>query len=494
MKMFIRLTLLVSTVFLITISCNKYLEVKPQDNILESQVFSSINGFNLAINGVYSELNDQTLYGANLTYGLLDVMAQLYNLTEREHIFAPYITYEYSNSEYKSIIEAIWNNAYKFIANLNTIVYHTDLQQAMLGEQYYGIFKGEALACRAMLHFDLLRLFGSSYENEKDALVLPYMTLNSRKVEPLLSNEEIIEKIIQDLLLAKDLLEPTDPVLKEGALNLDNPVSNLLNYRQYRLNYFAVKALLARAYLWKGDTQSAKKYASEVIEEGQKKGNEIFPFVTQDAVTNRPNFPDRIFSTEVLFALYNTSRINVQNMGFSNALAPIQILTFVGSLSDGRVPQLYPNENDFRRKLHWEQKVAGGGTEVLYFTKFLDVTDGNNVSLAYRYMYPLIRISEMYLIMAETSDNLNDAEKYINILQTNRGLPDVSLNSGSELNDFILNEYIREFIGEGQIFFYFKRLQKENIPSPIRPGIDLFPMEKNYYAFPLPESETSQRN
>ena len=34
-------------------------------------------------------------------------------------------------------------------------------------------------------------------------------------------------------------------------------VRNDLYYRQYRMNYFAVNALMARAYLWMGNTQKA---------------------------------------------------------------------------------------------------------------------------------------------------------------------------------------------------------------------------------------------
>jgi len=494
MKRIIKNLIYIFPVLLLMESCNSFLDVKPQDNILEEQVFSSVDGFNIAINGVYADLNQNGLYGANLSGGMLDVMAQYFDLSNREHIFAQYPNYDFANDEYKSRAESVWSRAYELIANTNAILYHADDKKEMLGDIYYGIYKGEGLALRAFLHFDLMRMFGSNYQEDQDIEVMPYMTQHERKVQPLTSNKDLVNLIIKDLQDARELLRDVDPVLTKGVLNFDDPNTNKLNYRQYRLNYFAVCAMLARVYLWAGDQPKAKEMALEVIQKGQVAGAEIFPWVTTEAVNNRGEYPDRIFSTEVLFALYNTNRISIQNFQYSYTLNQFQILTFIGNVADGRVPVLYPNENDFRRKLHWAQRVNNSTTEILYFTKYLDVTDTEGVSNAYRYMFPLIRISEMYLIAAETAATLEESAQYLNKLNVNRGLPEITLTSQDELKLMIENEYLREFLGEGQTFFYFKRLQMGSIPSPSRPGVDRIPMQKEFYIFPLPESETSQRN
>lgn len=474
-------------------SCDKFLEVKPQDNILEDQVFSSVNGFNIAINGIYAEMNNTETYGTNLTAGLVDVMAQYYLLGDREHVYAYYTGYDFNNVNFKDRIESIWSRMYTLIANTNAIIARVDEKQDMLGNPYYKLYKGESLAMRAFLHFDLLRLFGSTYAEDAAVKVMPYMTKPDRGIEPLLTASEVLQKINEDLKQAKELLKDSDPILTKGTLNVEDPLSNLLNYRQYRLNYFAVTGLLARVNLWMENKEEAKKYAKEVIDVGQAAGKEIFPFVTLEAVNNA-NLPDRVFSTEVLFALYNTRRVNIQNSLFSYSLTPQFILTFVGSLSEGRVPQLYPNENDYRRKLHWAQRVNNASNEVLYFTKYLEVTDNTGVANGYKNMFPLMRISEMYLIMMETATDLTEATHYYNILQVHRGLPEGNISSEAELQELIQNEYLKEFIGEGQTFFYFKRLRMTSIPSPIRPGIDKMPMDKTFYVLPLPDSEISQRN
>lgn len=477
-------------------SCSKFLDVKPLDSIMEDELFSSVKGFNTALNGVYIELNTPDIYGENLSVGLLDIMAQYYNVSSvSEHSFRFYNTYDYGNTSYKGKAEQIWKKSFSLISNLNTIVEQSDKHQDMLGKTYYGIYKGEALAMRAFLHFDLLRLFGSSYSDDLNNKVMPYVTNTDRQVQALLTNKETLDQITTELLTARELLKQVDPILTQGVLNQDGIENNYLNYRQYRMNYFAVTGLLARVYLWQGDKINANKYALEVIALGQQEGNEIFPFVTPAAVLNRPGYTDRVFSTEVLFALYNDGRTNVYNKLFNNTLNATSLLTFTGTLTSatGRVKQLYPNENDYRYKEHWKEETVSNA-KVLYFSKFASVSDNNGVSNSYRYMMPLMRISEMYLIAAETSNTLIESTYYYNKIQVNRALPEVTFNSSESLADAIQNEYLREFIGEGQAYFYFKRLQKSGIPSPVRPGLDVVRMDKVHYIMPLPDSETSQRN
>ncbi|SKB70365.1 SusD family protein [Sphingobacterium nematocida] len=474
--------------------CSKFLDVKPLDSIMEDELFSSIKGFNTAINGVYSELNTPAIYGENLSVGLLDVMAQYYDVsTTAEHQFRYFNTYNYADSEFKKKNEEIWQKMYSLIVNLNAIVLNSDKQETMLGNTYYHLFKGEALAMRAYLHFDLLRLYGSTYSEDKDKKVIPYVIVTDREVQPLLSNSELLNKVIEDLLQAKDLLAKVDPILTEGVLNQEGTQNNYLNYRQYRMNYFAVCGLLARVYLWAGDTVNANKYAVEVISQGQKVDAEIFKFVTSDAVKNRPNYPDRVFSGEVMFALYNSDRVNLYNRLFNYSLNPVAQLTFVGTLDDGRFKVLYPEENDYRHVSHWAKGYANN-RDILYFAKFAPVSDNNGISNAYKFMMPLMRISEMYLIAAETATLLTEGTQYFNKVGVHRGSPEQTFQTREELNAAIQNEYLREFIGEGQTYYYFKRLNKVAIPSPVRPGIDVVQMDKVNYIMPLPDSEISQRN
>ena len=60
-------------------SCDSWLDVTPEDEIEEKDLFSSGEGFRNALNGIYKSLSESDLYGKELTWGLLDAMAQCYD-------------------------------------------------------------------------------------------------------------------------------------------------------------------------------------------------------------------------------------------------------------------------------------------------------------------------------------------------------------------------------------------------------------------------------
>ena len=263
--------------------------------------------------------------------------------------------------------------------------------------------------------------------------------------------------------------------------------SNDMNYRQYRMNYFAVNALLARAYLWSGNKQKAGEYARTVIEKVNNEANPLFPLVNADYMAANA---DRVFSPEVLFSLYNTSRSDaVYKALFIPTLATTRLLTMAGDLSTGRVANTYDDKNDYRYRM-WEQTVQNNQT-VTYFTKFIDETVTG--AEAYRYMMPLIRVSELYLIAAECETEVQGAlEKYFNPLRFSRNCVNQNATSEEELKTLIRAEYVREFIGEGQLFFYYKRNGLQHIPDGGTEN-SVKNISLDSYVFPLPDSETSQR-
>ena len=72
----------------------------------------------------------------------------------------------------------------------------------------------------------------------------------------------------------------------------------------------------------------------------------------------------------------------------------------------------------------------------------------------------MFKISELYLIAAECAQG-KAAYDYLNKLRNHRGLS--SIAPTDVLAGYIFQEYRREFIGEGQMFFYYKRKAMETI-------------------------------
>ena len=492
-----------------TTSCSDWLDVAMSDKVMESTLFETNKGYLTALNGVYLELND--LYVDNLTAGNLDVMAQYYYVTKNySHVKNVFAAYEFNDPTFESYRNSVWSNAYRLIANTNVILEHCDAADAVLTEQYYPIVKGEALALRAMLHFDILRLFGPIY-NEANASkeCIPYQLSSSKDIQPLLSASKVLEYVIKDLEDAIELLKDADPIITEGVRNdvqndngLDN---NNLNYRQLRLNYYAVQALLARAYSWGGDKTKAYEIAkNEIINKITTEELVVFPWTTDEEV-HATGKQDRIFSSEVFFALYKNNLSNLYTNLFSSALDPnTGRLRFVGSgYNDSKLSYFYDDVNDWRYEM-WEVTKSnsdndeGEGTDedeegsTLFFKKFQEFaydaeTDGTEL---YRYMMPLIRLSEVYLIAAEGAPSHEEAIEYINTLRLHRNCRDIA--SESNLQDAITAEFAREVIGEGQLFYYYKRHAMEYIMSGTAIG-DTYKMELGNYVLPLPASEIDKR-
>lgn len=469
-------------------SCTKWIDVKPTDRLAEGVLFTNSAGYIKALNGVYSEMAHNNLYGRFLTSSTIDAMAQYYFITSSTNVYYNYAMFDYAQANTKFGFDNAWKKAYELIVNLNVIIEQSgNAPSTKLPEPYYGVVKGEALALRAMLHLDLLRLFGPIWsETNKSVACIPYTTSTKNEVTPLLSSEEIMQHIEEDLKVSIELLRTSDPILTAGVRNNANPAGpNDFYYRQYRLNYFAVKALLARANLWKGDKVNALKNAQEIIEGAKIEGKEIFPFVTSGAAISADK-PDRMFSTEVLFSLYTIHREDMYNYIFAANQEAFLRLSFNGGDNNmSRVDNLYDDKNDYRYRI-WEN-VNVTGKLVLTNQKFK-----NHVEASGRFMMPLIRLSELYLIAAECTSNLEEAKVYLNKIRTNRNVFSLAPQDPIQLKNFITSEFRKEVLGEGQMFFYYKRHAATSIPNHAA-LVGEKGMQLAKYQVPLPESEISMR-
>ena len=252
------------------------------------------------------------------------------------------------------------------------------------------------------------------------------------------------------------------------------------------MNYYAVQALMARAYLWMQDKENAYKTAKGLITELHETANaNLFPFVNLASATS-PEAPDRVFSTEVLFAVYDINRVGMFNDLFSADLDPNSRLSFnQGNTDFSRVDELYDDANDIRRR-SW-QNISANNATVLSLLKYQDIADAPG-----RYMIPLIRLSEVFLIAAETSPNLAEATDYLNQVRLSRNCFDLNPADQTELLKFVGNEFRKEVIGEGQQFYYYKRKASQVMPNNVA-VTGTKPMTSENYVVPLPDSEISKR-
>ena len=120
MKKLIYLLLLLSPVFFN--SCDDFLDVSSKQEMLQDETFGSQNGVHLYVNGVYRLLSETSLYGRELTWGLVSVLGNNYNSTSSSYLGTNYYnasryTWEYSGVQ--KLMTNIWAKGYNVIANCN---------------------------------------------------------------------------------------------------------------------------------------------------------------------------------------------------------------------------------------------------------------------------------------------------------------------------------------------------------------------------------------
>lgn len=455
-------------------SCESWLDVTPKVNVEEEDLFKNEQGFKEALTGIYIKMSETPLYGREMTYGFIDQLAQRYN--NSQNASADYYEetwYTYPSVRTQNYYETFWKESYNLIANINNLLSNIEKNgQVIYSEGYRDIIEGEALGLRSFLYFDLLRMFGPIYKDNPSSPAIPYRTVFDREQARPVPANQMIDHIIEDLHQAEELLE-NDP------MNISFPVRPsgdsehpFLQYRFNRMNKYAVKAELARAYLWKGDKTNAGKYAREVIDATKKEGGKQFELITD-------NSQDKLGSTELIFSLSMDSETFPDRVKNEFQLAMwnyyvIFDIDYLYEIFDVAVD----GQNDMRMKPGTGFSISSNGAYTLKYQQ-------DNFSSVLNNNMPLIKLPEMYYIAAECTSDLSEACTLLNQVRGSRGLEDLpQLTNAEDLKKNLEKEYRKEFYGEGQLWYFYKRYA-----YPTFNRCPITDMTEKHYRFPLPDDE-----
>lgn len=476
----LRYSLLIFLALMALVSCKKWLDVKPKTQIEEDVLYQREAGFKDVLYGAYVSMASSSMYGREMTFGLVDVIGQVYPNTNPSAVYGRAKSYTYTDVNVEGLIGGIWQGSYNTIANLNSLIEHLrKADKTMFAADNYNVILGEALGLRALLHFDLLRLFAPSYKADAAATAIPFVAVYGAAITPESTVAVVLNKISADLEEASSLLKVSDPIITNRLITAAVDDGYLLQ-RKFHLNYYAVKAIMARVYLYMADHENAAKCADEVIVSGK------FNWIKVDNIATDDARRDRTFSTEQIFVL-NVPRMSeyiVDRLQFS-AFGTVSGLGLYYRPAD--IDKLYPEANDWRKLYLWSAGRSGVSDE--RFSTKLAQPAGMPDSLGER--MPVIRLPEMYLISAEAALN-TDPSKTISRLRELRihrgldaGIPDNT--PVATLSAEILKEYRREFVTEGILFYYYKRLDAATVE-----GVS-GAFKKENYVLPKPAVETEYR-
>ncbi len=452
------------SMILLISSCD-VIDVKPTHILTGSTAFRNLDDVESHLNGTYASFRSGNYYGS--TYG---VMADMMTNDVAEHVeslgnFRSLVDWTYVAND--ALILGAWEIPYLVINNANIILANVDkFEEGVAGQK--ARIKGQALAIRALAHFDLLRYFGQSYDRNSTSLGIP-IKLESSITTPVRNTvAEVYDRVYLDLAEAKTLLSGT----------LDEDINGL--EKRSRIDLAVVNAIHARVALYAKDYPTAITNASAVIDNsgsGLASPTEFEAIWSEDAVAN-----EVIWSVAFLPGQGQPGGDVFFSVNNRLAFKPAQDIL-----------NLYDADDDARYDAYFSDNVDLDGRDgQIVPIKYLGrsgLTDGN-------VDFKVFRVAEMYLIRAEAYANSSQDGPALADLNTLRAArvdeySDVSL-SGSPLKAAIAEERRKELFLEGHRWFDLRRMGQS-----IQRGGDCaapatqceLPSSSHRWIWPIPQSE-----
>jgi len=480
----VRFCILSTAFMMLMTSCNKLLDITPDGQQKRDELLQAEEGIEDAMYGVYATLRSTSLYGRELSIASLEVMAQTLYVNDSKGISA-LAEYNYDYSDVESQQENTWTVMYQNISNVNSVLTSDLIANAQTYP--YTLYKGEALGLRAFMHFDLVRMFCKQYTLDPKADGIPYATQFSLITPDFESLEANYQHILADLLEAERLLKGCKDELQADT-------RNYVRDQQIHFNLSAVQATLARVYLTMGNEAKALEYAQTVIGGSGRKLNTKTQM--QGDVAGKLSQNETIFGV-YYSGFYSIVSATLQKMTSFYSLNPKDNAEDIYNCYDSGLKNMIGGQ-DFR----WSSFFSysdNGGTSVLRLSKLTDPYEDNSTTSKRPSSdilgINLIRLPEMYLIAAEcllAEGKATDAQQLFDTLLSSRGITPISdLAVGLTLTqDLINHEFCKEFIGEGQIWFNYKR---QNMDIKSWDNQAEYKASDKIYVLPIPEKEYEYR-
>ncbi|MDR1272967.1 MAG: RagB/SusD family nutrient uptake outer membrane protein [Odoribacteraceae bacterium] len=486
--------LLLAIIATCNVACRDWLDVAPEMQQKESDLFGSYRGFRDALTGCYMSMADRAIYGERLTITNIESLANLWylpdNSTREEDGYLTRHDYQ-KDAPGARALAVIYGKLFNTIAQANVILKNIRLTGDVIPDPATrAVIEGEAYAIRAYCQFDALRLFGQLPRGATRIVELPYSETASLDDMPAYYGfDAYVTRLKSDVEKALALLEENDPLFQYSFGQLNGPVldDTYLLFRQSRLNYYAVKALQARLYLYLGERENAHAVAMELIAPAGG-GDPVSRMSGLDDLTPASSGVDPFpaLPSECLFYL---SKYNVKD--YTTAY----LIGGEGSLFNntrlGLTPlmraELYAGQDvSAHNRYHnlWAEVYTAASAPHYATKKYWYKDDASSLMLK-RQIIPMLRVSEVYLIAIETSTDLDEVNALYKEYMTahNVMLTTGYFTSLAAVQAEILAEYRREFFAEGQMFYAYKRVGAANMLWRAAA------VEEGEYVLPLPETE-----
>lgn len=433
-------------------SCN--LDEAPSTSLPVDDAITSEADLKYAINGVGYILSEERMLYAS-EFGLYaDLLTNDFAVISDNGQSSAISRYTLTQND--ALPEYAYCYMYKALANTNLALKYSE---GLSASATVNELRGQLFAWRALLHFDLARMFAHIPTAVDDVNAKASGIVVSTQVQPndfkgtRSTLKETYDQIIADFSEALKLMDKGSK--KENGY----------------FNYYAALSLRARAYLYMGENEKALADAKEVIADG---GYELY------TIKDYANVWDKEATSESIFELLITSNYNPQRNSigyYTDASGYAEC----GFNTNGKLYKyLTENTNDVRGKLIKSGKTSKTAADSYYPAKYPG-RDGLYVNNP-----KIIRLSEVYLIAAEASVKLGktaEAASYINAIEGKR-VTDYRDVESVTIDDVIF-EYEKELFAENQIAFAYWR-NRQSVTNQLDKVINY---DDNRTILPIPQRE-----
>ncbi len=433
----INIILTVLGVMLIT-SCEEFLDVKPSNYAASETSITNAADAKVAMNGLMRKMTSSSYYGRNFVI-CGDAKGGDFAIESQGRGLDYY--YSFNHSATRNSGSGFWEQIYHNILQANNLIQNIqNMETAGNGNAALADYKAQAMTARALMYFDLVRLYGKPYNMDKASLGVPLV------LEPLDASAQpsraTVEAVYTQIL--KDLTEAA-PLLSKNKVN-------------GFFNYYANKAIEARVNLFMNNYKAAFDAAEVVITSAKyslySNTSWVGSWATafgSESILEFSILPDEADLTTGSLGYYLLPAAKVTGaMGFFMA-------------SDYWITRMSEDPTDVRWGIMEDDKTLGGrlGSSMKYVGGSSMLGDKGSRSAV---NVKVIRLSEMYLLAAEAALGLPTPDKakavtYLNeIRKRSPGL--APAEEATVTVDMIMDEKSKEFFAEGFRFFDMIRLNK----------------------------------
>lgn len=448
----------------ISLSCKKLVEIAPPRTSLTAEaVFSNDESAIAAVNQVYanasgSDLLQASFLGLSSFPGLSSDELMVY-LPNTYTAMAEFNRNALTALTATSNANQFWNRFYSTEVYYSNRIIEGLSEQKTSGEdsnsKLSGKVKkqllGEMKFIRAFSYFYLVQLYG-------DVPLLTSSNYAVNSVATRTSKEIVYQQIISDLKYAVDNL--SDAYLQS---DLTTSVATSPRIRPIK---WAAKALLARVYIFTGNTAAAETESKEVIN-----NTNLYSLTTLENVF-KANSREAIWQLQPVVTGRNTQ----EAWAFIATGAELINGTKVYYLNNALVSAF--ESGDLRRN-SWIGSTIANGVTCYYPFKYKSATLNSPVT-----EYSMVlRVAEQYLICAEAcvkNNKISEGQGFLNAIRNRAGLGNTTASTKDELLDAILAERRIELFSEfGHRWFDLKRTGKIDdimrVATPNKGGLDWQP-------------------